>query len=621
MDLAEWSRDARRRIDTDTELFSRHMDVMREMVRIDSRSFNVNEFEGDRTEPTDMQEILGVAERYLRDIGFDYVHINTPPKGPQRATPILMASLTAGEGKPTVLMYAHLDKQPYMDDGRFLKWDGVPPTELRWNEDRTRAFGRGAADDLSGVIAIGMAVDATLQSIGFDPRNPSKDTLAKLPCNLKIIFETEEESGSYSLIEQILQNRDFFTDANCVIITDVTNPATGVPGLTTSLRGISQTHVTARTENESGLDAQTALYKTLATLVHEDHSLAVNAIARRDIPVTPDERKGYEAVPLTVETQRRMAGLLPQVKLTVEENQAAMIQAQLRTSYANVRPGHRVAGGVVLGTAAARLTFHLKGQLDSNAFRSAVTEVLDRLNPFNLKITVEEAEAPASGTLALNLIVQAALKDPHSGVSGGPFPVAEIQLARMIDGLIDGNGRLTAGPVHLYMAPEGPIERITSESLHAENDGTTRRFADNAAKAMVEIRLAPGNNETETAEDVKAHLQANAPAGVQLQFGDDKGGSPWSTGIEHPAFTLMLESLEAGYGVKPCLFGCGGSIPFVAKLMKALDDIPPLVIAPYDQECRMHEPGESLSVADLNGCARSIVHFLLNCEAALARTG
>ncbi|MGP0628411.1 M20/M25/M40 family metallo-hydrolase [Nitrospina sp. 32_T5] len=621
MDLAEWSRDARRRIDTDTELFSRHMDVMREMVRIDSRSFNVNEFEGDRTEPTDMQEILEVAERYLRDIGFDYVHINTPPRGPQRATPILMASLTSGEGKPTVLMYAHLDKQPYMDDGRFLKWDGVPPTELRWNEDRTRAFGRGAADDLSGVIGIGMAVDATLQSIGFDPRNPSKDTLAKLPCNLKIIFETEEESGSYSLIEQILQNRDFFTDANCVIITDVTNPATGVPGLTTSLRGISQTHVTAQTENESGLDAQTALYKTLATLVHEDHSLAVNAIARRDIPVTPDERKGYEAVPLTVETQRRMAGLLPQVKLTVEENQAAMIQAQLRTSYANVRPGHRVAGGVVLGTAAARLTFHLKGQLDSNAFRSAVAEVLDRLNPFNLKITVEEAEAPASGTLALNLIVQAALKDPHSGVSGGPFPVAEIQLARMIDGLIDGNGRLTAGPVHLYMAPEGPIERITSESLHAENDGTTRRFADNAAKAMVEIRLAPGNNETETAEDVKAHLQANAPAGVQLQFGDDKGGSPWSTGIEHPAFTLMLESLEAGYGVKPCLFGCGGSIPFVAKLMKALDGIPPLVIAPYDQECRMHEPGESLSVADLNGCARSIVHFLLYCEAALARTG
>ncbi|CCQ90561.1 hypothetical protein NITGR_310049 [Nitrospina gracilis 3/211] len=406
-----------------------------------------------------------------------------------------------------------------------------------------------------------------------------------------------------------------------MIITDVTNPATGVPGLTTSLRGISQTHVTAQTANESGLDAQTALYKTLATLVHEDHSLAVNAIARRDIPVTPDERKGYEAVPLTVETQRRMAGLLPQVKLTVEENHAAMIQAQLRTSYANVRPGHRVAGGVVLGTAAARLTFHLKGQLDPNAFRSAVAEVLERLNPFNLKITVEEAEAPASGTLPLNLIVQAALKDPHSGVSGGPFPVAEIQLARMIDGLIDGNGRLTAGPVHLYMAPEGPIERITSESLHAENDGTTRRFADNTAKAMVEIRLAPGNNETETAENVKAHLKANAPAGVQLEFEDDKGGSPWSTGIEHPAFTLMLKSLEVGYGMKPCLFGCGGSIPFVAKLMKALDDIPPLVIAPYDQECRMHEPGESLSVTDLNGCARSIVHFLLNCEAALSRTG
>ncbi|MCF8721514.1 M20/M25/M40 family metallo-hydrolase [Nitrospina gracilis] len=621
MNFAEWSRDARRLIDTDTALFTRHMDAMREMVRIDSRSFNVNEFEGDRTEPADMQEILEVAERYLRGIGFDYVCINTPPKDPQRATPILMASLTAGDGKPTVLMYAHLDKQPYMDDGRFLKWDGVPPTELRWNEDRTRAYGRGAADDLSGVIGIGMAVDAVLQAAGFDSGNPSKETLAKLPCNLKVIFETEEESGSHSLIEQILQNRDFFQDADCVIITDVTNPATGVPGLTTSLRGISQVHVTARTENESGLDAQTGLYKALATLVHDDHSLAVNAIARRDIPVTPDERKGYEAVPLAVETQRRMAGLLPQVKLTVEDDQAAVIQAQLRTSYANVRPGHRVSGGVVLGTAAARLTFQLNGQLDSASFQTAITEALSGKNPFNLKITVEDAKAPEPGTLAVNVIVQAATKDPHSGVSGGPFPVAEIQLARMIDGLIDGNGRLFADPVHQYMVPEGPVERIASESLHADHDGSTRRFADRSAKALVEIRLAPGNNESETAEDVKAHLAAHAPAGVRLEFGDDKGGSPWSTGIEHPAFTLMLESLETGYGVKPCLFGCGGSIPFVAKLMKALDDIPPLVIAPYDQECRMHEPGESLSVADLNGCARSIVHFLLNCDRALSRPG
>ena len=618
MDLTELSRAARQHIAPDTDLFQHHMDAMREMVRIDSRSFGVNEFEGDRTEPTDMQEILQVAERYLRGIGFDTVRINQPSGELDRATPILMAALTVDASKPTVLMYAHLDKQPYMDDARFQKWDGVPPTELRWNADRSRAYGRGAADDLSGVIAIGMAVDAVLTTLADGASKPSKEALAALPCNVKVIFETEEESGSHSLIEQILQNRDFFEDADCVIITDVTNPATGVPGLTTSLRGILQVMVTAHPRSDAPLDAQTALYKTLATLVHDDHSLAVKAIAQRDVPVTEEERKGYAAVPLPVETQRQMGGLLPGVRLTVPEDQASIIQAQLRTSYANVRPGHRVAGGVVLGAAAARLTFHLSGNLDPGAFKSTLTEAFADLNPFHLKIWVKDVEAPAPGTLAFDVVVQSATKDPHSGVTGGPFPVPEIQLARMIDGLIDNNGRLAADPAHAYMTPEGPVTRIAVQALHAEHDGSTRPFNDPSARALVEIRLAPGNDEAQAAADLKDHLQAHTPAGFELECSDDKGGSPWSTGIEHAAFSLMLEALREGYNHQPCIFGCGGSIPFVAKLTKALGGIPPLVIAPYDQECRMHEPGESLSVADLNGCARAMVHFLLHCGRAFS---
>lgn len=619
MNLSEWSRNARQLIAPGTPLFQRHMEVMRDMVRLDSRSFGVNEFEGDRTEPSDMQDILELAARYLRGIGFDPVRINTPPEGLGRATPILMAALTADPGKPTVLLYAHLDKQPYMDDGRFLKWNGVPPTELRWNEDGSRAYGRGAADDLSGVIAIGMAVDAILKTLDGGAERPSKETLSALPCNLKIIFETEEESGSHSLIEQILQNRGFFEDADCVIITDVTNPATGVPGLTTSLRGIVQVMATLHPKDETPIDAQTALYKTLAALVHDDHSLAVHAIARRDTPVTPEEREGYEAIPLSVEAQRQMAGLLPGVRLTVPEDKAAVIQAQLRTSYANVRPGHRVTGGVVLGAAAARLTFHLKGDLDRAAFQSALEKALDRLNPFRLKLRVrEEAGDAEKNTLTLDVFVQSADKDPHSGVTGGPFPVPEIQLARMIDGLIDATGRLAADPVHGFMAPEGPVTRIAVQALHAEHDGSTRPFADTSAKALVEIRLAPGNDEAQAAEDLKAHLGAHVPPGFELECSNDKGGSPWSTGIGHAAFSLMLEALREGYDHPPCIYGCGGSIPFVAKLMKALGDIPPLVIAPYDQECRMHEPGESLSVADLNGCARAIVHFLLHCGRAFS---
>ena len=147
----------RQNIRPNSSLVHEHLEALKEMVRIDSRSFGVNEFSGDRTDPSDMKEILDCAAVYLRRIGFDRIKINTPPTGPVQATPILLAEIIVSSKKPTLLFYAHLDKQPYMDDGKFKKWGGVAPTELRWNSDRSRAYGRGAADDLSGVLAIGMA--------------------------------------------------------------------------------------------------------------------------------------------------------------------------------------------------------------------------------------------------------------------------------------------------------------------------------------------------------------------------------------------------------------------------------------------------------------------------------
>ena len=146
----------------DSNLVLKHLRVLKEMVRIDSRSFSVNEFEGDRKMPSDMKEILDCASNYLREIGLKKIKINTPPENRVNATPILLAELAVSPNKPTLLFYAHLDKQPYMDDEKFKKWGGIAPTELTWNSDRTRAYGRGAVDDLSGVISIGMAIDATL---------------------------------------------------------------------------------------------------------------------------------------------------------------------------------------------------------------------------------------------------------------------------------------------------------------------------------------------------------------------------------------------------------------------------------------------------------------------------
>ena len=584
----------------DSELVQKHLKTLEQMVRIDSRSFGVNEFEGDRTTPSDMREILECARDYLLEIGLSEVKINNS------RFPILMAETFVSEEKPTVLFYAHLDKQPYMDDGRFKKWGGTPPTQLRWNEDRSRAYGRGAADDLSGVVSIGMAIDAIFKHVGIKTGENPKEKISQLPCNIKIIYETEEESGSHSLIDQIHENEEFFKGIHCVVITDVVNPAQGKPGLTTSLRGIIQMDVTVGMgSKEMAIDEQTALYKLLATLIREDHSLGIPKISNADRLVTDAEREGYVRVPTSVSALKEAAGLLPNTSLTVSEDVPSMLIAQLRTSFANARPGHRVTGSVILGAAGARLTF--PDIRDSKEFKRRLEKILTEKNRYNLELKIEIVSP-----LSIDIILRSSEKDPHSGVNGGPVPVAELQLACMIDELISSDGQWHPQLEEMRTAEE--TNRVQVQALRVDHDLTSQLFEEKSARSWVEIRLAPGNNEFQAEEALRSHLEKNLSPGFELDIKADKGASPWMTEIAHPVFPLILNSLEKGFGEKACLYGCGGTIPFVAKLMQALGNVHPLCLGAYDPDCRMHEPGESLSMPDLMGCTRAIIYFLLRID-------
>ncbi len=586
-----------------------HMKVLEKMVSIDSRSFGVNEFEGDRNTPSDMREILECARDYLLGIGISRVKINDSPSS--SSFPILMAETFVSESKPTVLFYAHLDKQPYMDDGRFEKWGGTPPTELKWNEDRSRAYGRGAADDLSGVVSIGMAIDALFKYL--EEMKVDDDRKQTLPCNIKIIYETEEESGSHSLIDQISENKDFFKGIHCVVITDVVNPAQGNPGLTTSLRGVIQMDVTMKSDGkQSAIDEQTALYKLLATLIRADHSLRVEKIANMDQLVTDFEREGYSRVPTSVSALKETAGLLPETRLTVSEDIPSMLIAQLRTSFANARPGHRVSGSVILGAAGARLIF--PDINDPEEFERRLKIVLEELNRFHLKL---KTDLISKNPLTIDILLCSAEKDPHSGVNGGPVPIPELQLARIIDELISFEGSLYPKLEELRNNRE---KMIQVESLKVDHDFSVHQYGERSARSLVEIRLAPGNNELQASDALKSHLEENVLPGFTLDISADKGASPWMTEINHPVFPLILDSLEKGFGEKACLYGCGGTIPFVAKLMQALGNVHPLCLGAYDPEARMHEPGESLSMPDLLGCARSIMHFLSRVDEIYGKT-
>ncbi len=159
----------------------------------------------------------------------------------------------ADPGAPTVLLYAHYDVQPPLDE---QSWRS-PPFALTQRDGRW--YGRGAADCKGNIV---MHLTA-LRALGDD-----------IPVNLKLVVEGSEEQGTSGLEDYVPGHADQLR-ADAILVCDTGNAAVGVPALTVSLRGLTGVVVTVETlasAVHSGMyggaapDALAALIAMLATL-------------------------------------------------------------------------------------------------------------------------------------------------------------------------------------------------------------------------------------------------------------------------------------------------------------------------------------------------------------------
>src|SRR5690625_3469525 len=96
----------------------------------------------------------------------------------------------AGENAPTVLFYGHYDVQPV---DPLNEWESDPfKPEVRGD----RIYARGASDD-KGQVFMHLAVfEAYMKATG------------KIPVNVKVCIEGEEEIGSENLYEILQQKKE-----------------------------------------------------------------------------------------------------------------------------------------------------------------------------------------------------------------------------------------------------------------------------------------------------------------------------------------------------------------------------------------------------------------------------
>ncbi|KRV48231.1 beta-Ala-His dipeptidase [Wenjunlia vitaminophila] len=160
----------------------------------------------------------------LRAEGMRDVALLDTPDGTQS----VYGFLPGPAGAPTVLLYAHYDVQPPLDEEAWL----TPPFELTEREDG-RWYGRGAADCKGGLIMHLMALRALRDNGG-------------IPVNVKVIVEGSEEQGTGGLERYVEANPELLA-ADAVVIGDSGNFRLGLPTVTASLRGMCVIEVTVET--------------------------------------------------------------------------------------------------------------------------------------------------------------------------------------------------------------------------------------------------------------------------------------------------------------------------------------------------------------------------------------
>ncbi|REJ04607.1 dipeptidase [Microbacterium bovistercoris] len=140
-------------------------------------------------------------------------------------------------------------------------------------------------------------------------------------------------------------------------------------------------------------------------------------------------------------------------------------------------------------------------------------------------------------------------------------------------------------------------------------DATSVEAASNTllpeVSVVISSRVAPGQRAADAYAALEAHLRAHAPFGAELTFSDVDLGDGFLVDTTGWAVELTRGAMADGYGVAPIDLGVGGSIPFIADLVREFPGAQILVTGVEDPHSRAHSPNESLHLETFRNAVRA----------------
>ncbi len=378
--------------------------------------------------------------------------------------------LDAGPDKPTVLVYGHYDVQP---PEPLELWE-TPPFEptIRGND----VYARGASDDKGQSYVHVKAIESWLKTEG------------KLPVNVKIIIEGEEEIGSPNLVPFLTQYKELLK-CDMVLISDTAMFAKDVPSITYGLRGLAYMQVYVQGSNRdlhSGIyggavqNPLNALAEIIAKLKDEKGVIQIPGFYDDVLDLTPEEREAARNLPFDEEGWKASIGIgdvFGEEGYSTIERKAARPTVDVN----GIWGGYQGEGAktVLPAKGGAKISMRLVPNQDPNKVAKLFADYIHQIAPKGVTVEVEEHHGGHPAMTDLNFYgLKAAAqalhdiygKEPLFTREGGSIPiVADFKNVLGVDSILLGLG-LNSDAIH------APNEKFSLTDFHRGIKTSARFF-------------------------------------------------------------------------------------------------------------------------------------------------
>jgi acetylornithine deacetylase/succinyl-diaminopimelate desuccinylase-like protein len=310
----------------------------------------------------------------MRRIGLEHVSLVETA-----GHPVAYGDWLHAAGAPTMLLYGHYDVQP-VDPVNL--WES-PPFEATVRDGEI--YARGAADDKGQVFMHFKAIEAHLKQQG------------RLPVNVKVIIEGEEEVGSVNLDRFVEAQRDRLK-ADVVVISDSAMFDRGVPSICYSLRGLVYCQIDVRgtsSDLHSGIfggavaNPNMVLAQMLAQMKDRGGRVKIPGFYDAVRPLEDAERTAWKALPFNERQYRKQLGA---PKLFGESGYSTLERVWARpTLEVNGLLGGFTGEGaktVIPAVAMAKVSMRLVPDQDPDVIAKLFEDYVRRISPKTVTVTV-----------------------------------------------------------------------------------------------------------------------------------------------------------------------------------------------------------------------------------------